>query len=102
MDDEERKKRILMVIPEIIENDIVGAGPEKCEREIYFFFIIIIIREKRRRQVNRQVSLSLISSGSHYVNTIGLSPMCRISHDPSRPSIHPSIHPNCEKEKKMM
>jgi hypothetical protein len=57
MDDEERKKRILMVIPEIIENDIVGAGPEKCEREIYFFFIIIIIREKRRRQVNRQVSL---------------------------------------------
>ena len=57
-----------------------------------FFFIIIIIfgvqveREKRRRQV----SLSLISSGSHYVNTIGLSPMCHISHDPSRPSIHPS------------
>ena len=40
MDDGERKKRILMVIPEIIENDIV-AGPKKCEREIYFFFIII-------------------------------------------------------------
>ena len=94
-----REKRILMVIPEIIENDIVAA-PEKCEREMCFFFIIIIIfgvqveREKRRRQV----SLSLISSGSHYVNTIGLSPMCHISHDPSRPS----IHPNCEKEKNVV
>ena len=85
-----------MVIPEIIENDIVGVGPEKCEREIYTFFSLLLLflgRKSWKRKASstsQSTSFSLISSGSHYVNTIGLSPMCHISHDPSRPSIHPS------------
>ena len=90
-----------MVIPEIIENDIVAA-PEKCEREMCFFFIIIIIfgvqveREKRRRQV----SLSLSSLLAHIMLIRSACRQCVTSRTIHR--VHPSIHPNCEKEKNVV